>query len=93
MSCTAQFTESVAANLSDEDLDDFCTASGAAGNNTVTEVLRMVMNPGYTPAARAFQVGPTSGTLSGCVPTSLGKAATHQGQVVPDWHRGSFTCL
>lgn len=43
--CRVQFAESVAANLSDEDLDDFCTISGANGNNTVTEALRMFANP------------------------------------------------
>jgi hypothetical protein len=36
-----QFAETVAANLSDEDLDDFCTVSG---NNTVGRALRMFAN-------------------------------------------------
>lgn len=52
----AQFAESVAANLSDEDIDDLCTASGAFGNNTVTEMMRMVVNPGYNPDAQALKV-------------------------------------
>jgi hypothetical protein len=49
----------VAVNLSDDDLDDFCTASGARGNNTVTEMIKMVTRaPGYRPAPRDFQVFP-----------------------------------
>ncbi len=51
--CAVQFAESVAVNLSDDDLNDFCTASG---NNTVGEIMRMVTNPGYSPDPRSFQV-------------------------------------